>query len=76
MQNDQHEVATPGRLIDALHKGMIRLDEAHELNSVSCSLKEGFANLWLSLKTWKQVRFLVLDEVDRMMELGGVLQSA
>eukprot|EP00439_Symbiodinium_sp_Y106_P026866 s5202_g3.t1 len=36
-------VATPGRLIDALHKGMIRLDE---------------------------VQFLVLDEVDRMMELG------
>lgn len=36
-------VSTPGRLVDALHKGLVRLDK---------------------------VRYLVLDEVDRMMELG------
>jgi superfamily II DNA/RNA helicase len=36
-------VSTPGRLVDALHKGILRLD---------------------------QVKHLVLDEVDRMMELG------
>eukprot|EP00913_Durusdinium_trenchii_P024214 g22734.t1 len=36
-------ISTPGRLVDALHKGLVRLDK---------------------------VRFLVLDEVDRMMELG------
>ncbi|CAE8611888.1 unnamed protein product [Polarella glacialis] len=36
-------VCTPGRLVDALHKGICKLD---------------------------QVKFLVLDEVDRMMELG------
>lgn len=36
-------VSTPGRLVDALHKGLVRLDK---------------------------VRFLVLDEVDRMMDFG------